>query len=613
MKPLFGGLLCSSLLLVRTALGQAAGAGEFAPGKAEPAITYGALPGFPLPKTIIFSVGPDEIIADAPDWRQHGVSAFFLDFVARAWSSDVWATDGEPWTIGASDKTFQKTKQATGVARTLGSEVFLKVAFDHPFEWFNDTAWLQIEHNFRQFAIFARDSGCQGIALDIEYIGQQYSYAWSGYDYRGYTRADLLKKVQARLAGVARVLYQEFPDMVLLTFPECGLSLGTAIQVAWIEEAARRQAPGGVHYCTESTYRNPNVRYMLGHAALCNELFHRLLSPRAWKYWQERCSIAAGVWPLGFDYQDTHNPGMTLEEFRQGLAGSLMVSRRYNWIYSHNSREQLLGRKLDVYTNGVDILPYLKVMADRQVITVPKYISLATAIRTLRLKDYSTELGVAPWMSLIGPADTPSVRLVPLPYRNARGQEAAWRLGLEYLHGGESHFREHFGTLTDWLLVGPFASDDRLSAQFALLPPELSSDPHAEYDGMNGKVRWQEYHQQSANASVDLTQVFKPTERVCAYALCYVSSPVEQEAQVRFGSNDAGKVWLGGRLVLDYPREGTAELDRDIVPVRLLKGTTPILLKITNNLRNWGFVFRLTDPQGRPLPNLKFSLSAGMF
>ncbi len=299
------------------------------PAKAEPGLSYGALPGFSLPKTILFSVGPDEIIADAQEWQRHGISAFFLDFVARDWSSDIWATDGEPWTIGASDKTFQKVKQATTGARRLGSEVFLKVAFDHPFEWLNEIAWTRIENNFRQFAIFARDSGCDGIVLDIEYIG---------------------------------------------------------------------------------------------------------------------------------------------------------------------------------------------------------------------------------------------------------------------------------------LLVGPFASDDRLSAHRAVLPPERTPDPRAEYDGMNGKIRWREHHQTGPNASVDLTRIFQPAERVCAYALCLVSSPIEQEAQVRFASNDAGKVWLGGQLVLDYPREGSVELDRDIVPVHLPKGTTPILLQITNNLHNWGFVFRLTDPQGRPLRSVKFSL-----
>ena len=579
--------------------------------KAAPAVTYGSLPDFPLPKTILFSVGPEEITADAQEWQRKGVTAFFLDFVARDWSSDIWATDGEPWTIGASDKTFQKTKQATSVARKLGSEVFLKVSFDHVFEWFNDTAWKRIESNFQQMAIFARDSGCQGIALDIEYIGQQYDYTWNGYDYRGYTRADLFRKVRERMTRVARVLYDEFPDMVFLTFPECGLNLGTEIQAAWIEEAARRLAPGGVHYFTEKTYRNPNIRYVLAFATEYNEMFHRLLTPRAWNYWRERCSIAAGVWPFGFDYQNTHDPGMTLEEFRQGIAASLMVSRRYNWLYSHNSREQMLGRKFDVYTNGVDILPYLKVMAERQIITDPKYVALAKEIRALRLRDYSAKLGLASWMSFIGPTDTPTLRPMPATYCNPHDQAAAWRVALDSFHGRSVNFREHYQTVTDWLVLGPFASDAKLSAHHTVFTPEQSLNLHAEYDGISGKIHWQERHQGGANASFDFKKVFQPTEHVCAYALCFITSPVEQEAQLRIASNDAGKAWLGGKVVYDYPDEGTVYLDRDIVPVHLPKGTTPVLLKITNNLANWGFVFRITDKQGRSLTNLKFSLSPG--
>ena len=70
-------------------------------------------------------------------------------------------------------------------------------------------------------------------------------------------------------------------------------------------------------------------------------------------------------------------------------------------------------------------------------------------------------------------------------------------------------------------------------------------------------------------------------------------------------------MWLGGQLVHEYPREGTAELDRDIIPIRLPRGTTPILLKITNNRLNWGFVFRLTDARGRALKDVTFSLSPG--
>jgi len=584
--------------------------GEGESRRAEPGVTYGASADFPLPKTILFSTSPDEIIADAEEWRNRGINAFFLDYVARDWSSDIWAADGEPWTIGDSDKTFQKVKKANAIARQLGSDVFLKVAFDHVLEWFNDTEWKQIENNFRQMAIFARDSGCTGMAIDIEYVGQQYDYNWSGYDYHGYTRADLYNKVRERMIRVGRVLFDEFPDMVFLTFPECGLNLGTVIQVAWIEEAARRHAPGGVHYCTEHTYRNPNVRYMLAYAAQCNDLFHRLLSPRAWKYWRERCSIAAGVWPFGFDYQATHEPGMTLEELRQGIAASLMVSRRYNWIYSHNCREQLLGRKLDVYTNGFDINPYLKVIAARQIITDPKYLALSKEIRSLHLRDYSTDLGVAPWISLLGPADTPTIRPMPAAAYNAREQEAAWRIGLDSFHGREVDLREHFGTVTDWLVIGPFPNETGLAAHQIAFPPEQSINLSLECDGANRKVHWQELHQSGPNASVDLKKVFQPSEHVSAYALCFITSPIEQAAQFRLASNDAGKAWLGGKLVYDYPHEGSAFLDRDIVTVQLPKGITPILLKITNNLGNWGFVFRVTDLEGRPLTNVKFGLTS---
>ena len=578
-------------------------------GRAESGLTYGSVPDFPLPRTILFSVGPDEIIADAQEWQRKGVNAFFLDFVAREWSSDIWAADGEPWTIGASDKTFQKAKQAANVARRLGSEVFLKVSFDHVFEWFNDTAWKKIDSNFQQMAIFARDSGCQGIAVDIEYIGQQYDYNWSEYDYRGYTRADLYKKVRERMTRVAQAMYDEFPDMVFLTFPECGLNLGTAIQAAWIEEAARRHAPGGVHYFTEKTYRNPNIRYVLAFAAEYNEMFHRLLSSRAWSYWRQRCSIAAGVWPFGFDYQNTHDPGMTVEEFRQGIAATLMVSRRYNWLYSHNSREQMLGRKLDVYTNGVDIQPYLNIMAERQIITDAKYVALAKEIRALRLRDYSEQLGLASWMSFTGPSDTPNLRPIPAAYSDPQEQTSAWRLALNCFQGHQVNLREHYQTVKDWLVLGPFASDSKLSAHQTVFGPEQSLNLRAEYEGMNGKIRWREAHQDGMTGSFDFKKVFQPTEHVCAYALCFITSTVEQDAQLRLSSNDAGKAWLGGKLVYDYPHEGTVYLDRDIVPVRLAKGSTPVLLKITNNLGNWGFVFRITDKQGRPLRNLKFELS----
>lgn len=600
-------MVCGACLAAAAALLGAAGP-DWASKTAEPGLTYGVNESLPLPKTVLFSAGPDHIIADAEEWARRGINAFFLDFVARGWCSDVWAQDGKPWTIGESDETFQKAKQANAICRRIGSETFLKIAFDHHFEWFNDLAWQQAYHNFRQFAIFARETGCTGLALDIEYVGEQYDFDWEGYSYEGYTRADLVKTVRARMTKVMQILYDEFPNMVFLTFPEEGLSLGTHVHVAWIEEAARRDAPGGIHYCTEYTYRNPNIRYMFGHAWACNDLFHRVLSKRAWRYWRERCSIAAGVWPFGFDHQRVYEPGMPLEEFRQAFAASLMISRRYNWLYSHNCREQLIGRDLDKYAGEADLPAYLHVIANKETVTTPKYVKLAQELRGIKLRDYSDDLDLMPFVSFAGPRDVPNVRLTPTGLCDTALLRESWAVASSYFQGEPINLREHFGSQTDWMVIGPFANADPFAGHCAVYPPEEEIKLHAVYDGLNGQVRWQEHRQAGRRASVDFTKIFEPTEHVCAYALCYVTSPKEQAVQIRLGTNDSGKLWLGGKLAFDYPYEGTAFLDREIIPVTLPAGTTPVMLKICNGEFNWGFVFRITGSDGRPAAGLRYSL-----
>lgn len=584
-------------------------AAEVESQKAEPGLTYGVVPDLALPKTIVFSVGPEEVVADAEEWARHGVNGFFLDFIARDWSSDIWAGDQKPWTIGESDELFQKTKQANAVCRQIGSETFLKVAFDHPFEWFNDLAWETIEHNFRQFAIFARETRCAGIALDIEYINEQYSYDWPGYDYKGYSREDLVKKVSERATRMIGVLYEEFPEMVFLTFPESGLSLGGHIHAAWFEEAARRNAPGGIHYCTEYTYRHPNIRYMFGHAWVCNDLFQRILSLRARQYWKEKCSIAAGFWPFGFDYQNVYDPGMPLDEFRQGYGASLMISPRYNWIYSHNCRAQLIGRDLDKYTGSANLQEFLDVIAKREVVTTPKYVDLAKELREMKSRDYSGDLGVVPYVSFAGPSDVPYVRLAPAVSVGQYDPEGNWSFALQYFQGASGTLHDYYQTQTDWMVIGPFPNEPDFKGHEAVYPPEEEIDLNAEYDGVGGKIRWREFREEGGRATVDLTKAFTPTENVTAYAVCYVTSPNERQAQLRVGTNDAGKVWLGSKLVYEYGFEGTAWLDRDLVPVTIPAGTMPILVKVSNKGRYWGFVLRITDDAGQPMNDLQFSLA----
>jgi hypothetical protein len=572
---------------------------------AEPGLTYGK--STELPKTILFTDEPALLVNDAVEWQQHGINAFFLNRIAREWSNDIWATDGKPWTIGAADATFQATQTANQVCQKIGADTFLKVAFDHPFDWFDEIAWQKINHNFRQFAIFARETGCTGIALDIEYISEQYDFNWPGYDFTQYSRQDLVQKIRARMTQVMQILYDEFPDMVFLTFPEQSLGLGAHIHVAWIEEAARRNAPGGLHYCTEHTYRNPNIRYMFGHAWACNDLFQRILSAPAREYWVRQCTIAAGVWPFGFNYQDSYAPGMDLPELRQGIAASLMLSPKYNWIYSHNCRNVLIGRDLHKYTGDADLKAYLKVLADREVVLDAKYVKIAQDLRAMKLRDYAAELGVRPVISFVGPDDTPRLTLMPAKLVNQPEVENTWALAIDYFSGNEIDLQAHFGTQKNWLVIGPFPNPGQFEGHRTVFAPEKKIDRDAEYPGVNGPVKWSELHQPGPLASVDLKKFLTPTDHVCAYALCYVTSPTHRKVQIRVGTNDAGKIWLGGKLIYDYPSEGGAMLDRDVVQTTLPAGTTPILLKICNGELNWGFVFRITDLKGHLMQDLQFS------
>jgi hypothetical protein len=546
--------------------------------------------------------------ADAEQWVRLGFGGFFLTSVAPDWSADVWAADGEPWTIGASDRTFQQVKRGNARCRELGAEVFLTMSFGRRFEWFNDTAWPHIGQKFRQFALFARDTGCAGVAIDIEYIHEQYHFTWPGYTYEGYNRRRLVETICARMTALARALYEEFPELVLLTLPEGTAGLGGVIQAAWIEEAARRRAPGGVHLCTEYSYRRPNLRFLFAHAWLCHRVIASMLSESGRRYWRERCSLAQGLWPLGDDPDDYHGAAPSVEEFRQAFAASLMTARRYNWVYSHDYRPFLLGRNLDKYTGPANLNDYLRVVRERRLVGDTKYVGLARELRQAVLRDYSADLGVSVVATFAGPREEGEVGLMPTavlaPSEQAPLQPLLWDLRRRLHEGEEVDRRACLGTETEWNLIGPFDNAGG-RGHATVYPPEQELNLAAEYAGLGARVRWQRHAPPPRQASVDLARVFKPAEHACAYALAWIHSPQPRAVQVRLGANDTCKLWVNNLLVFENPNDGRIILDKDVVPVSLPAGASPVLLKVGNLRLDWGFIFRLTDSQGRPLPDVK--------
>lgn len=87
---------------------------------------------------------------------------------------------------------------------------------------------------------------------------------------------------------------------------------------------------------------------------------------------------------------------------------------------------------------------------------------------------------------------------------------------------------------------------------------------------------------------VDLVDIFGSHAEVLAYLYCQIESPTEQEVYLHVGTNDAGKLWIGGQLVLADPTDHAALKSLSAVRVRLSAGRTPVLAKIDQAGANWG-------------------------
>lgn len=181
-----------------------------------------------------------------------------------------------------------------------------------------------------------------------------------------------------------------------------------------------------------------------------------------------------------------------------------------------------------------------------------------------------------------------------------------------------------FTTIDDWAVIGPF--DNVNNGGFdTKYPPEQEIDLNAFYAGKDKIVRWGKVEKSKpdikADVYIDLAQFhFEAFERTgielnwnswrteaVMYALTNVLSPAKMKAQLRIGKTDGIKVWLDGDLKYGSYMAGKAVVDHGIAPVSLAKGRNRVLLKIANyKTEGWGFFLRVTDDEGRPIPDLSY-------
>lgn len=170
--------------------------------------------------------------------------------------------------------------------------------------------------------------------------------------------------------------------------------------------------------------------------------------------------------------------------------------------------------------------------------------------------------------------------------------------------GIADRFAPQLGFINRWLLCGPF-DNLGMDGHDRVYPPEQATDTAAVYGGKGGRsVSWKTNGTPEWQGYVDLVQEFDDADWTCAYALCWVTlDGGPRDVLFRVGSNDSVKVFLNGGEVWANKVERTASVDDDLVPVTLPAGTSTVLLKIGQAGLNWGFYFRITEPDSLDIPN----------
>ena len=153
-----------------------------------------------------------------------------------------------------------------------------------------------------------------------------------------------------------------------------------------------------------------------------------------------------------------------------------------------------------------------------------------------------------------------------------------------------------------WHTLGPFDNKNNIGYNTAYIQEDtMQIDYDAEYEGLNGKVKWVLHSDDVFDGFVDFG---RNNNSSTAYAWVVVNSPDERDAQFRFGCDDTGKIWLNGKEILTKPEIGWAVFDKYLTQGKLNQGKNTILVKIGNAELSWGFFLRITDTNGKPFSDL---------
>lgn len=166
-------------------------------------------------------------------------------------------------------------------------------------------------------------------------------------------------------------------------------------------------------------------------------------------------------------------------------------------------------------------------------------------------------------------------------------------------YGSNQEAARLMGFITRWYFVGPFPWNPLEGFKPSFID-EPTIDLNAIYTVENRNIQWHPHETLDIGGVFDLITLIAPTENAVAFAYSEIEVAEGGKAQIRTGSDDGIRVWVNGEQVLEKDVDRGADIDQDIADIVLNSGTNKILVQITQRSGGWGFVLRLTDPNGKP-------------
>jgi CubicO group peptidase (beta-lactamase class C family) len=161
--------------------------------------------------------------------------------------------------------------------------------------------------------------------------------------------------------------------------------------------------------------------------------------------------------------------------------------------------------------------------------------------------------------------------------------------------------------MKSWLIAGPVSiSADTTDPDTQMQEQAFKEDLISSVQVIEGKslsplqvkqkaLQWKTISSVADAVMLDTIFDKKNPDFVYAYAVAEIKAEKAGTVMLGLGSDDAVKVWLNGKLVHENWIPRGVNKDDDVIPLKLVKGSNQVLVKIQDMQGGWGFIVRLLD------------------